>query len=99
MPLLTPENYRRRICSLADETINIAMAVSPDALVFINNTDYSPMISNNGHLSLILRLIPWAKIFIISMCAAWQSITKGITDCRAPQLADSGFCAVAFERF
>ncbi len=83
---LPPEEYT----VTTDETINIAMAVSPDALVFINNTDYSPMISNNGHLSLILPLDTVGENFYhIDVRQPGRSITKdSITVVRElPQLA------------
>lgn len=59
-----------------DESMQIAMTVSPDATVFINNTDHTAMIDEYGHLSVSMPLDMDENLFVIEVIQPGRQTVK-----------------------
>lgn len=77
--MLTEAIYTRETPSTqiwTEETLPIAMTVSPDASVFINNANHATEIDENGHLSVSMPLDMGENLFVIEVIQPGRRTVK-----------------------
>lgn len=77
--MLTGADYTRETPSTqiwTEETMPIAMTVSPDATVLINNANHATEIDENGHLSVSMPLDMGENLFVIEVIQPGRRTVK-----------------------